>query len=159
MTTDTALGVVKMVVVDKSESENLVFLSSFDLLSFFEADSFSSLVSVSPCTVPLEKIEYREFPTIHFNSQESVEMPFREYFHLLLESSPSRFAFLNIPVRFAVATSLLSLFNLRLFSLNSDPLFFISSLAGYIKGPDGEPLLPVGMREHLRKDLDRSFEF
>ncbi|KAL7412757.1 DUF431-domain-containing protein [Mrakia frigida] len=73
MTTDTALGVVKMVVVDK---------------------------------IPLEKIEYNEFPTIHFNAHESVEMPFR-----------------------------------------------------YIKGPDGEPLLPVGMRDHLKKDLDRSFEF
>lgn len=31
--------------------------------------------------------------------------------------------------------------------------------AGYIKGPDGEPLLPVGMKAHLKKDLDQSFEF
>lgn len=45
MTTDTALGVVKLVVHDK---------------------------------IPLEKIEYNEFPTIRFNEQESVEMPFRE---------------------------------------------------------------------------------
>ena len=73
MTTDTALGVVKLVVHDK---------------------------------IPLEAIEYNEFPTIKFNEQESVEMPFR-----------------------------------------------------YIKGPDGEPLLPKGMREHLKKDLDQSFEF
>ncbi|RXW15306.1 hypothetical protein EST38_g10548 [Candolleomyces aberdarensis] len=44
MTTDTALGVTKLVVQDKKR---------------------------------LDEIPYVEFPTIHFNSKESVEMPFR----------------------------------------------------------------------------------
>ncbi|EGO01286.1 hypothetical protein SERLA73DRAFT_87818 [Serpula lacrymans var. lacrymans S7.3] len=44
MTTDTALGVTKIVVQDK---------------------------------VPLDKIPYIDYPTIRFNSKESVEMPFR----------------------------------------------------------------------------------
>jgi len=44
MTTDTALGVTKIVVNDG---------------------------------VPLDKIPYVDFPTIRFNSKESVEMPFR----------------------------------------------------------------------------------
>ncbi|EAU83755.1 hypothetical protein CC1G_07490 [Coprinopsis cinerea okayama7 len=44
MTTDTALGVTKLVVDDKT---------------------------------PLDKIPYVDFPTIRFNSKESVEMPFR----------------------------------------------------------------------------------
>ncbi|KAF9031361.1 DUF431-domain-containing protein [Hymenopellis radicata] len=44
MTTDTALGVTKIVVEDK---------------------------------VPLDKIPYVDYPTITFNKQESVEMPFR----------------------------------------------------------------------------------
>lgn len=56
--------------------------------------------------VPLDKIEYNEFPTISFSKTESVEMPFR-----------------------------------------------------YIKADNGEPILPQGMKEHLRKDLDRAFEF
>ncbi|EJU01440.1 DUF431-domain-containing protein [Dacryopinax primogenitus] len=44
MTTDTALGVTKLVVVDQQ---------------------------------PLDQIPYDDFPTIRFNKQESVEMPFR----------------------------------------------------------------------------------
>ncbi|KZV83338.1 DUF431-domain-containing protein [Exidia glandulosa HHB12029] len=72
MTTDTALGVTKLVVHDK---------------------------------VPLQEIPYVDFPTIVFNAKESVEMPFR-----------------------------------------------------YIVR-DGGPLLPPGMREHLKKDLDRGFDF
>ncbi|KAH8102078.1 SAM-dependent RNA methyltransferase [Cristinia sonorae] len=44
MTTDTALGVTKLVVEDK---------------------------------IPLNEINYIDFPTIRFNSKESVEMPFR----------------------------------------------------------------------------------
>ncbi|ETW77597.1 hypothetical protein HETIRDRAFT_125359 [Heterobasidion irregulare TC 32-1] len=72
MTTDTALGVTKRVVVDK---------------------------------VPLEEIPYVDHPTIVFSPHESVEMPFR-----------------------------------------------------YIQENDA-PLLPPGMKAHLREDLDRSFEF
>ncbi|KAF5384371.1 hypothetical protein D9615_003484 [Tricholomella constricta] len=45
MTTDTALGVTKLVVVDR---------------------------------IPLGRIPYVEFPNIHFNAKESVEMPFSE---------------------------------------------------------------------------------
>jgi len=44
MTTDTALGVTKLVVEDG---------------------------------IPLSRIPYIDFPTIRFNSKESVEMPFR----------------------------------------------------------------------------------
>ncbi|KAF8477713.1 hypothetical protein DFH94DRAFT_755261 [Russula ochroleuca] len=44
MTTDTALGVTKRVIVDR---------------------------------VPLEDIQYIDYPTIRFNARESVEMPFR----------------------------------------------------------------------------------
>ncbi|RPD61719.1 DUF431-domain-containing protein [Lentinus tigrinus ALCF2SS1-7] len=72
MTTDTALGVTKIVVQDKT---------------------------------PLSKIPFVDFPTIVFNAKESVEMPFR-----------------------------------------------------YI-AKDGEPILPPGMREHLKSDLDKSFDF
>ncbi|OCH94637.1 DUF431-domain-containing protein [Obba rivulosa] len=71
MTTDTALGVTKLVVQDK---------------------------------VPLSKIPYVDHPTIVFNAKESVEMPFR-----------------------------------------------------YI-AENSEPKLPPGMREHLHKDLNRSFD-
>ncbi|TFK86728.1 DUF431-domain-containing protein [Polyporus arcularius HHB13444] len=72
MTTDTALGVTKAVVQDKT---------------------------------PLSKIPFVDFPTIVFNAKESVEMPFR-----------------------------------------------------YIT-KDGEPILPPGMREHLKEDLNKSFDF
>ncbi|KAL1948516.1 hypothetical protein VTO73DRAFT_12591 [Trametes versicolor] len=72
MTTDTALGVTKIVVQDKK---------------------------------PLSDIPFIEFPTIVFNAKESVEMPFK-----------------------------------------------------YIS--DGkDPILPPGMREHLREDLNQSFDF
>ncbi|KAG8997467.1 hypothetical protein FRB93_014078 [Tulasnella sp. JGI-2019a] len=72
MTTDTALGVTKAVVVDNT---------------------------------PLDKIPYIDYPTIRFNAQESVEMPFR-----------------------------------------------------YIKTADGQPLLPDGMRDLLKADLDKGFD-
>ncbi|RDX52557.1 DUF431-domain-containing protein [Lentinus brumalis] len=72
MTTDTALGVTKAVVQDKT---------------------------------PLSEIPFVDFPTIVFNAKESVEMPFR-----------------------------------------------------YIT-KDGEPILPPGMREHLKEDLNKSFDF
>jgi len=72
MTTDTALGVTKLVVDDK---------------------------------IPLDDIPYVNFPTIVFNPKESVEMPFR----YIAEGS--------------------------------------------------EPKLPPGMRELLREDLDKSFDF
>jgi ribosome biogenesis SPOUT family RNA methylase Rps3 len=62
MTTDTALHVTKIVVEDKSECSQAVrrpiVLSDFRL-------------------VPLEEIKYVDYPTISFNAQESVEMPFR----------------------------------------------------------------------------------
>lgn len=73
MTTDTALGVTKLVVSDK---------------------------------VPLDQIPYTDFPTIVFNAQESVEMPFR-----------------------------------------------------YVADKLGQPILPLGMKELLHKDLNKSFEF
>ncbi|KDQ56566.1 hypothetical protein JAAARDRAFT_70310 [Jaapia argillacea MUCL 33604] len=73
MTTDTALGVTKLVVQDK---------------------------------VPLNQIPYVDFPTITFNPKESVEMPFR-----------------------------------------------------YIADRNKEPRLPPGMRELLREDLNKSFDF
>ncbi|KAG9123982.1 hypothetical protein FRC07_013307 [Ceratobasidium sp. 392] len=73
MTTDTALGVTKRVVVDKCQ---------------------------------LESLPYVDHPTIRFNAKESVEMPFR-----------------------------------------------------YIAHPDGEPILPEGMRELLKEDLNKGFDF
>ncbi|TBU22016.1 DUF431-domain-containing protein [Dichomitus squalens] len=72
MTTDTALGVTKIVVQDKT---------------------------------PLSKIPYIDFPTITFNAKESVEMPFRYIAH------------------------------------------------------GQEPILPPSMRDHLKEDLDKSFDF
>ncbi|KAG8851660.1 hypothetical protein FRB96_009156 [Tulasnella sp. 330] len=72
MTTDTAVGVTKAVVVDKT---------------------------------PLNEIPYIDYPTIRFNVQESVEMPFR-----------------------------------------------------YIKTTHGEPVLPDGMRDLLKADLDKGFD-
>ncbi|THH06260.1 hypothetical protein EW145_g4214 [Phellinidium pouzarii] len=72
MTTDTAVGVTKLVVHDK---------------------------------VKLQDIPYIDFPTITFNAKESVEMPFR-----------------------------------------------------YVAA-NGQPVLPLGMRELLHKDLDKGFEF
>jgi hypothetical protein len=30
--------------------------------------------------------------------------------------------------------------------------------AGYIKGPDGEPVLPAGMKELLQSDLNKTFD-
>ncbi|KAJ9102932.1 hypothetical protein QFC20_004898 [Naganishia adeliensis] len=72
MTTDTALGVTKLIIDDK---------------------------------IPLDEIPYVDHPTIRFNATESVEMPFR-----------------------------------------------------YIKGPDGEPVLPAGMKELLQSDLNKTFD-
>ncbi|KAH9927983.1 DUF431-domain-containing protein [Epithele typhae] len=72
MTTDTALGVTKIVVSDRT---------------------------------PLPDIPFVDFPTIVFNSKESVEMPFR-----------------------------------------------------YI-AKNKDPIMPPGMREHLKEDLDKSFDF
>ncbi|KAH7337653.1 SAM-dependent RNA methyltransferase [Rhizoctonia solani] len=53
MTTDTALGVTKRVVVDKGSYTYSYFL------------------------IPLQDIPYVDHPTIRFNAKESVEMPFR----------------------------------------------------------------------------------
>ncbi|KAH9971556.1 DUF431-domain-containing protein [Lactifluus volemus] len=75
MTTDTAVGVTKRVVVDR---------------------------------LLLEDIPYVDYPTIRFNARESVEMPFR---------------YMIVP------------------------------------GTKDEPLLPPGMKEHLRADLDKTFDF
>ncbi|ORY21472.1 SAM-dependent RNA methyltransferase [Naematelia encephala] len=72
MTTDTAVGVTKIVVEDK---------------------------------IPIEKIPYVDFPTITFNKNESIEMPFR-----------------------------------------------------YVRDEKGEPILPPGMKEHLKADLDRTID-
>ncbi|KAM0752312.1 DUF431-domain-containing protein [Meredithblackwellia eburnea MCA 4105] len=72
MTTDTALGVTKIVVEDK---------------------------------VPLSKIPFVDHPTIKFDEVESVEMPFR-----------------------------------------------------YVTDAKGEPILPDGMRELLRDDMDKGFD-
>ncbi|KAI5481910.1 hypothetical protein MNV49_000187 [Pseudohyphozyma bogoriensis] len=72
MTTDTALGVTKIVVQDQ---------------------------------IPLDKINFVDHPTIKFDENESVEMPFR-----------------------------------------------------YVVGKDGEPILPKGMRELLRDDMDKGFD-
>ncbi|CAK9784847.1 DUF431-domain-containing protein [Cutaneotrichosporon oleaginosum] len=72
MTTDTALGVTKMVVEDG---------------------------------VPLDKIPFTDFPTITFNKYESIEMPFR-----------------------------------------------------YVQDGAGQPILPPGMKEHLKADLNRTID-
>ncbi|GMK57776.1 hypothetical protein CspeluHIS016_0406100 [Cutaneotrichosporon spelunceum] len=72
MTTDTALGVTKIVVEDG---------------------------------IALEDIAFTDFPTITFNKHESIEMPFR-----------------------------------------------------YVRDGDGQPILPPGMREHLKADLDRTID-
>ncbi|WWC59105.1 uncharacterized protein I303_101653 [Kwoniella dejecticola CBS 10117] len=72
MTTDTAVGVTKIVVEDQ---------------------------------ISLDKIPFTDFPTITFNKYESIEMPFR-----------------------------------------------------YVVDDKGEPILPPGMREHLKADLNRSIE-
>ncbi|SCZ88255.1 BZ3500_MvSof-1268-A1-R1_Chr2-1g04290 [Microbotryum saponariae] len=72
MTTDTALGVTKIVVQDQ---------------------------------IPLDKIPFVNHPTIRFDEIESVEMPFR-----------------------------------------------------YVADAQGEPILPKGMRELLREDMDKGFD-
>ncbi|SCV72143.1 BQ2448_4837 [Microbotryum intermedium] len=72
MTTDTALGVTKMVVQDQ---------------------------------IPLNKIPFVDHPTIRFDEIESVEMPFR-----------------------------------------------------YVADAQGEPILPKGMKELLREDMDKGFD-
>nr|ODN86059.1 hypothetical protein L203_04560 [Cryptococcus depauperatus CBS 7841] len=55
--------------------------------------------------VSLDDIPFVDFPTIHFNKVESIEMPFR-----------------------------------------------------YVKDDEGEPILPPGMKEHLKTDLDKTIE-
>ncbi|BEJ17602.1 hypothetical protein CspHIS471_0610030 [Cutaneotrichosporon sp. HIS471] len=72
MTTDTAVGVTKIVVEDGT---------------------------------PLDEIKFTDFPTITFNKYESIEMPFR-----------------------------------------------------YVQDAAGQPILPPGMREHLKADLDRTID-
>ncbi|KAK4056742.1 hypothetical protein OIO90_002294 [Microbotryomycetes sp. JL221] len=72
MTTDTALGVTKLIVQDG---------------------------------IPYDKIDFVDHPTIKFDDHESVEMPFR-----------------------------------------------------YVKDEQGEPILPPGMRQHLRDDMDKGFD-
>ncbi|SGY21115.1 BQ5605_C016g08198 [Microbotryum silenes-dioicae] len=72
MTTDTALGVTKIVVQDQ---------------------------------IPLDKVPFVNHPTIRFDEIESVEMPFR-----------------------------------------------------YVTDAQGEPILPKGMRELLREDMDKGFD-
>ncbi|KAK1926632.1 SAM-dependent RNA methyltransferase [Papiliotrema laurentii] len=72
MTTDTAVGVTKIVIEDQ---------------------------------VPLDKIPFTDFPTISFGKHESIEMPFR-----------------------------------------------------YVTDAKGEPILPPGMKEHLKADLNRTID-
>lgn len=61
MTTDTALGVTKIVVEDKGTAQ----------LQYPAPNTLTSLL------VSIEKIPYIDHPTITFNKQESVDMPFR----------------------------------------------------------------------------------
>ena len=69
----------------------------------------------------------QEFPTIRFNSKESVEMPFRKPNQLRWRSP-----------------WLVDLFGCCI---------------GYIKSSSGEPCLPPGMKELLKQDLDKGFDF
>lgn len=83
-----------MVVVDKSASSPTLSLSRpsqlvASLLPPFIRNLTLFSFPVDSCAVPLEKIEYNEFPTIHFNAHESVEMPFRAFPSLSLYSLPS----------------------------------------------------------------------
>lgn len=63
MTTDTALGVTKLVVQDQSLSPPLLYSSAHS------DDSWK--------IVPMEEIPFVDNPTIRFDEVESVEMPFR----------------------------------------------------------------------------------
>ncbi|PBP25063.1 putative DUF431 domain-containing protein [Diplocarpon rosae] len=80
MTTDTAVRVTRLVVQEKSEH----------------------LPTASP--VPLEKIEYIDYPELRINKNESTEMPFR-----------------------------------------------------YVKGANGESIMPEGMVDLIKKDSEKGF--
>lgn len=64
----------------------------------------------------------QDYPTIRFNSQESVEMPFRMRFTVFLEC-------------------LLTCYGV-----------------GYMRTAEGEPVLPPGMKQLLKDDLDKGFD-
>lgn len=77
MTTDTAVGVTKLVVQDKS-------MINLDFVSLLAHNSFAVPLSEIPykvrsiCFIRLRSQLnfFQEFPTIVFNRKESVEMPF-----------------------------------------------------------------------------------
>lgn len=72
MTTDTALGVTKLVVDDKIPLDKIPYVvRPFILLLHFQR--------TQPCP--------QDMPTIRFNSKESVEMPFRAF---ILQNRSSR---------------------------------------------------------------------
>jgi ribosome biogenesis SPOUT family RNA methylase Rps3 len=68
MTTDTALGVTKIVVQDNGRGRR----------------QRRSRLPLMPSAVPLSQIPFADHPTIVFNPQESVEMPFRECRRLVI---------------------------------------------------------------------------
>ena len=106
MTTDTAVGVTKIVVEDQGGCLGLILSART-----------SELIPV-----PIDKIPFVDFPTISFGKHESIEMPFRE--------------------------------STRPHTVTKDWRL----IPGYVKDAQGEPILPPGMKEHLKADLDRTIE-
>lgn len=85
MTTDTALGVTKLVVSDKS-LPFLNFMSCSVILTPTSSSRSGSLYSMFNQILFLAGllILLKDFPTIVFNARESVEMPFRARFSNIL---------------------------------------------------------------------------
>ena len=84
MTTDTALGVTKLVVEDKSQYH---FFICYRLLNYLSSPSQRDKICRMSLIDHLHRaiclIWTKDFPTIVFNAKESVEMPFSEFIFLI----------------------------------------------------------------------------
>ena len=85
MTTDTALGVTKLVVEDKGSlptSVPVLRLTSIVHISAFDGHTIRRTCDGRFRLCPVYNFSTQDYPTIVFNSKESVEMPFRESVNL-----------------------------------------------------------------------------
>ena len=128
MTTDTALGVTKIVVQDKS---GLLPMSSLPL----------------SLTASLSQYHFRRFRSWYVDI---LAVLLRDHALTDWSSRTSRPSFsMRKKAWRCHSVSIAHGASIR---------FLIVRFTGYIV-KDGEPLLPPGMHEHLKEDLDKSFDF
>lgn len=104
------------------------------------------------CRVEKGSADRQDFPTITFNEHESIEMPFRKCQHRPHISLARDGCFRYFKRLFSISPR-----HIRLHTLYQ-AMKVPTLIPGYVKDSQGEPILPPGMKDHLKADLDRTID-